>query len=103
MTAPLSLKRLCLPLAVAAALMVPSTSFAPPLPKGKDNPEPEAKGTEEAKPAVDLAKAANNENLLRQDARNRAVSINNLKQIGIAIHSYLDVHGQFPADVVGKD
>ena len=101
MTAPPCLKRLSLPLAALAALAAASTSFAPPLPKGKENPAAQGE-TEEAKPAVDLAKAATDERLARQAARNRAVSTNNLKQIGLAMHNYLDVHGRFPADVVGK-
>src|SRR5688572_8814483 len=102
MTAP-TCKRLCLPLAVAVALAAASVSFAPPLPKGKDNPEPEAKETEEAKPAVDLAKAATDVKLARADAERRALSVNYLKQIGLAVHNYESTHGKLPADVVGKN
>jgi prepilin-type processing-associated H-X9-DG protein len=36
---------------------------------------------------------------MRQEAE-RAVSTNNLKQIALAMHSYHDVHGRFPAAVV---
>jgi hypothetical protein len=103
MTAVLSLKHLCFPLAVAAALLVASTGYAPPLPKGKNNPEPEAKETEEAKPAVDLTKAATDAKVARLAAEHRAASTNNLKQIGLALHNYEAVHGKFPADVVDRN
>ena len=40
-----------------------------------------------------------------QIAKDRAKSVNNLKQIGLAFHSYTDTYGQFPkneADDKGK-
>src|SRR5262245_29269927 len=37
------------------------------------------------------------------EARNRQTSSNNLKQLALAVHSYHDVHGKMPADVMGKD
>ncbi len=33
----------------------------------------------------------------------RMKTVNNLKQLGIAMHSYHDVHGHFPADIVDKN
>jgi hypothetical protein len=101
MTALLSLKRLGLPLAVAAALAVASTSFAPPLPKGKENTN-NTPDTEVAKPAVDYDKVATNNKVAIEERRVRLASANNLRQIGIAMHSYHDVHGKLPADVVDK-
>jgi hypothetical protein len=101
MTAPPAPGRLCLPLAAAAALAVAAASFAPPLPKGKDNAGARP-DTEEAKPAVDLDTAATDARLARRDAANRAVSTGNLKQLGIALLYYHDVTARFPADVVAK-
>jgi hypothetical protein len=38
-----------------------------------------------------------------QCAADRAVSVNNLKQMGLAMHNYHDVNGHLPAAVLGKD
>jgi prepilin-type processing-associated H-X9-DG protein len=38
-----------------------------------------------------------------QSAARRAQSINNLKQIGLAMHNFLSSHGQFPVDIRAKD
>jgi hypothetical protein len=39
---------------------------------------------------------------IRQPA-DRGVSMNNLKQLGLALHSYHDVYGRFPTDIKSKD
>src|SRR5262249_48305784 len=79
-----------------------SVSFAPPLPRGKENAN-DRPDTEEAKPAVDLDKAATNEKLAAQATKNRAASVENLKQIGLAMHNSHAAGGPLPADVVGKN
>jgi prepilin-type N-terminal cleavage/methylation domain-containing protein len=38
-----------------------------------------------------------------REAARRARCINNLKQLGIAIHNYHDVHGRFPYGALGRD
>jgi hypothetical protein len=73
-----------------AVLAEPDPTKAPP-------------ATETAEPAIDPAKLAGDNALRVRDARNREASANNLKQLGIAVHNYHDVHGKLPADIVGKD
>lgn len=85
-------------LLLIVALMVSTVSVSAPIPRPKKNPL-----EEQVKPAITQAKLKANPALRVVEKRNRAVSANHLKQIGIAFHSYHDVHGRFPADRVGKD
>src|SRR5262245_23181706 len=97
----LSFTRLCLPIAVAAALAVASTSFAPPLPKGKENVN-DRPDTEEAKAAVDYSKVATDGKVALKERQARIASSKNLQQLALAAHNYHDQHSLLPSDVVDK-
>ena len=53
--------------------------------------------------AAPIPKEKEKEKLLPPTEKQFAASRNNLKMIGIAIHSYHDTNGKMPADVVDKD
>jgi RNA polymerase sigma factor (sigma-70 family) len=88
--------KLKLTAAVAAGVMGVATvigvSAAPQDPK--PTPPLAAAAKKDEKPA---AKA------LIANAKQRALSVNRIKQILLACHNYHDANGHFPADVIGKD
>ena len=104
MPALLPPKRIFLPLAAAAALAVlAAVGISAPAPKTEPDPK-NVPATEPAAPAVDLAKIANDPVLRVRNARNRAQSANNLKQIALAVHNYCDANnGPLPSDILDKD
>jgi hypothetical protein len=70
----------------------------------QEDPEPTSKTKDEAAtPAVDPDKAKSDKKLQDQLLRNQAVSTANIKRIGLAVHSYNDIHNHLPADITGKN
>jgi hypothetical protein len=66
-----------------------------------DKPATEPAGDGTVTPAIDPKKAAENVFLKVQDARNRTNSMNNLKQIALALHNYASVNAaKLPTDVL---
>jgi Protein of unknown function (DUF1559) len=96
MTAPLTLKSICLLLATAAALA--AAALAAPAPSAR-NPLP---AVETAEPAIDPAKLADDADLRRTDVRNRTASSNNLKQIALAFHNFASANNKLPSNVEAK-
>jgi len=94
------MKRLC---AITFAFLSALTLAAAPVPKSPKDARKESGAAEPVEPAIDLAKLAENPVLRVRDAANRSKGSNNLKQIALAFHSYHDVNGRLPADVVDKD
>jgi hypothetical protein len=95
-------KRLVVGLTAFAVMGIAAVGLAAPVikPKTEEKARPD---TEEAKPAIDLKKLAGSATLRDKDKRNRAVSANNLKQIGLAAINFADANmSRLPADLLDK-
>jgi hypothetical protein len=85
--------RVNLAFALVAMLACASIGAAAPLEKAKPQP----------KEAVDQEPVERVEENLILAARNRAITTNNLKQIGLAVWNYCDENTHLPANVVDKN
>jgi Protein of unknown function (DUF1559) len=86
-----------------AGLLCTTVLIAAPAPKDTPDSQKESGVGEPVEPAIDPVRIEKNAILEVRDKANRAKSANHLKQFGLAMHNYHDVHGRFPADVVDGD
>src|SRR5262245_720209 len=86
----------------AASLLAAAALSAPALKTTTDPPAAAAAG-EPVEPGVHPATHAEDAALRARDSVLRRTSMNNLKQIGIAVHNYVDANNNFPDNIVDKD